>query len=57
MAYFNGTNKLDLIDDEINLTLNKDYFKYVLGELSEMIEIFSIKYLDDETVWLEGLMK
>lgn len=57
MAYFNGTSKLELIDDEISLTLNKDYFKYVLEELSEMIEILSIKYLDDELVCLEGLIK
>lgn len=57
LAYFNGTNKLEVIEDEISLTLNKDYFKYVLDELNEIIEIFSIKYLDDELVLLEGLIK
>ena len=40
-----------------SLTLNKDYFKYVLDELNEKIYIFSIKYLDDELVLLEGLIK
>lgn len=57
LAYFNGTNKLEVIEDEISLTLNKDYFKYVLDELNEIIEIFSIKYLDDELVLLEGLIE
>lgn len=57
LAYFNGTNKLEVIEDDISLTLNKDYFKYVLDELNEIIEIFSIKYLDDELVLLEGLIK
>lgn len=57
LAYFNGTNKLEVIEDKISLTLNKEYFKYVLDELNEIIEIFSIKYLDDELVLLEGLIK
>lgn len=57
LAYFNGTNKLEVIEDDISLTLNKDYFKYVLDELNEIIEIFYIKYLDDELVLLEGLIK
>lgn len=57
LAYFQGTHSLDVFNDEITLTLNKEYFKYVLDELKEIIDIASIEYLDDEFVLMEGVIK
>lgn len=57
LAYFQGTHSLSVFNDEISLTLDKEYFKYVLDELKEMIDINSIEYLDDEFVFMEGVIK
>lgn len=57
LAYFKGTYSLEAFNDEISLTLNKEYFKYVLDELKEIIDIASIEYLDDEFVLMEGVIK
>ncbi|MDO4535321.1 MAG: hypothetical protein Q4B63_05875 [Clostridium perfringens] len=57
LAYFPGTYSLEVFNNEINLTLNREYFKYVLDELKEIIDISSIEYLDDKFVVVEGIIK
>ncbi len=57
LAYFPGTYSLDAFNSEISLTINKEYFKYVLSELKEIIDISSIEYLDNELVFIEGSIR
>ena len=57
LAYFKGTYKLEALNDKISLTLDRNYFRYVVDDLKEIIDIFSIDYLEDELVLLEGTIK
>ncbi len=57
LAYFSGTSKLEASGNHISLTIGNNYFKYVLDELKEIIDILSLKYLDEEFVLLEGSIK
>lgn len=54
LAKFNGTNSLYAKNGQINLNISKNYFVYVFDELKSIIDISSMKYLNDESVLLEG---